>query len=85
LIFFPSSAVDVSVPFLLLFLQDIDYIRKYYTMEFDDEQAVHTLGGRDESERIKLGKESFKPFVFLLFLPFPLLIISSLVALTSRS
>lgn len=60
---------DLSIRRLLYFSpQDADYIRKYYTMEYDPDTAVHSLGGRDQSSRIKMGKESFKPFVHPPFL-----------------
>ena len=45
--------------------QDADYIRKHYTVDFDENQAVHSLGGRDESSRIQKGQGEFKPYVSL--------------------
>jgi hypothetical protein len=46
-------------------LQDVDYIKKYYTIEYDKNQAVKMLGGRDETERVKKGENDFKPWVEL--------------------
>lgn len=43
--------------------QDADYIRKWYTIDYDGEQAVSSLGDRDESERVKKGQTDFKPYV----------------------
>jgi hypothetical protein len=45
--------------------QDADYIRKWYTIDYDGDQAVSTLGGRDDSERVKKGQTEFKPYVRL--------------------
>ena len=42
-------------------IQDIDYIRKWYTIEYDGEQAVSQLGGRDESERVQKGEKGYQP------------------------
>lgn len=43
--------------------QDADYIRKWYTIDFDKDQAVSSLGERDDSERVKKGQTDFKPYV----------------------
>ncbi|KAL7420177.1 hypothetical protein Q5752_005143 [Cryptotrichosporon argae] len=48
---------------------DLDYIRKYYTIEFDEQQKVDTVGGRDESERIKRGRTDFKPMYLIKQVP----------------
>jgi hypothetical protein len=44
-----------------LTVQDLDYIKKYYTIEFDQEQAVSQLGNRDDSARVEKGKKEFQP------------------------
>jgi hypothetical protein len=41
--------------------QDIDYIKKWYTIEFDKDQAVTKLGERDETARVQKGEKEFKP------------------------
>ena len=38
-------------------------MEKYYVNKFDDNLAVSTLGGEDQSERIENGKKGFKPYV----------------------
>ena len=45
--------------------QDIDYIKKWYTIEFDKEQAVSQLGDRDDSARVKKGENEFKPMYLI--------------------
>lgn len=50
-------------------MQDIDYIKKYYTVEFDAEQAVKTVGGRDDSARYKKGENEFQPMYMIKQLP----------------
>jgi len=40
---------------------DLDYIRKYYTIDYDKSQAVKNLGGRDETSRLIKGEKDFKP------------------------
>ncbi len=42
-------------------LQDIDYIRKYYTIEFDQTSAIDTIGGRDDSGRVAKAEKGFNP------------------------
>lgn len=44
---------------------DIDYIKKYYTIEFDKQQAISTVGGRDDSARYKKGEEEFLPMYLI--------------------
>lgn len=44
-----------------MIIQDIDYIRKWYTIEFDPKQAIETVGGRDDSGRYKKGEKEFMP------------------------
>lgn len=47
----------------IVLVQDIDYIKKYYTVDFDGEQAVNDISGRDDSERTHSGKTKFRPSV----------------------
>ncbi|RSH89643.1 hypothetical protein EHS25_002194 [Saitozyma podzolica] len=44
---------------------DIDYIKKWYTIEFDKEQAVSKLGERDETARVQKGEKEFKPMYLI--------------------
>ncbi|EIW68152.1 hypothetical protein TREMEDRAFT_33043 [Tremella mesenterica DSM 1558] len=44
---------------------DSEYIRKHYTVEFDESQAVEQLGGRDESSRIRKGRNEFQPMYMI--------------------
>ncbi|OCF34508.1 hypothetical protein I317_03655 [Kwoniella heveanensis CBS 569] len=48
---------------------DTEYMRKYYTVDFDQQQAVTNINGRDDSERIKKGKEDFKPMYLIKQVP----------------
>lgn len=48
---------------------DVDYIKKYYTVEFDKEQAVNEVGGRDDSARVKKGESEFQPMYLIKQLP----------------
>lgn len=41
--------------------QDAEYIKKWYTIEFDADQAVSQLGDRDDSERVQKGQKEFQP------------------------
>lgn len=50
-------------------MQDVDYMRKYYTTEFDQEQAVSEVGGRDDSARYKKGQEEFQPMYLIKQVP----------------
>ena len=50
-------------------LQDVDYIRKYYTVDFDENQAIKEVGGRDDSARYKKGKEEFQPMYMIKQVP----------------
>lgn len=36
-------------------------MKKWYTVDFDREQAVTDVGGRDDSARTKKGEEEFSP------------------------
>ncbi|KAF2674544.1 FAD/NAD(P)-binding domain-containing protein [Microthyrium microscopicum] len=40
---------------------DTEYIKRYYEHAFNEEQAVSTLGGTDQSDRVKFAQENFKP------------------------
>jgi len=44
---------------------DLDYIKKWYTIEFDPEQAVNNVGGRDDSARVQKGKKEFMPMYLI--------------------
>lgn len=44
---------------------DLDYMRKWYTVDFDKEQAVTHVGGRDDSARTKKGQEEFSPMYLI--------------------
>jgi len=48
---------------------DTEYMRKYYTTDFDESQAVNSLGGRDDSRRVQKGKEEFKPMYYIKQVP----------------
>jgi hypothetical protein len=50
---------------LILCAQDLDYIKKWYTIDMPDESEIPThLGGRDETQRIEKGKKDFNPYVW---------------------
>lgn len=66
----------------MLNLQDVDYIKKYYTVEFDKQQAVSEVGGRDDSARVKKGESEFQPMYLIKQLPDDP---RKLVSLTERS
>ena len=40
---------------------DSEYMRKHFTVDFDRDQAVRTLKGRDESDRYTKGEKEFRP------------------------
>ncbi|KAF5341553.1 hypothetical protein D9758_012573 [Tetrapyrgos nigripes] len=44
---------------------DLDYMKKWYEIEFRDDLAVTDLKGRDESERVQKAKEIFKPMYYI--------------------
>ncbi|WWD22893.1 hypothetical protein CI109_107388 [Kwoniella shandongensis] len=48
---------------------DIDYIRKYYTVDFDEQQAIANVNGRDDSERVRKGREIFRPMYLIKQVP----------------
>ncbi|GAB7356296.1 hypothetical protein MBLNU459_g7098t1 [Dothideomycetes sp. NU459] len=48
---------------------DADYMRKHYEMEYNDEQAVTTLGGKDQSSRVEMAKKEFKPMYLIKMYP----------------
>jgi hypothetical protein len=45
--------------------QDADYMRKHYTVDFDEERARPIINGRDDTERVDRGKKDFNPYVSL--------------------
>ncbi|WRT63367.1 uncharacterized protein IL334_000272 [Kwoniella shivajii] len=48
---------------------DIDYIKKYYTIEYDPEQAVNKVNGRDDTARVQKGSEGFEPMYMIKQVP----------------
>ncbi|ORY30790.1 FAD/NAD(P)-binding domain-containing protein [Naematelia encephala] len=48
---------------------DIDYIRKYYTIDFDKQQATAQISGRDDSARYKKGEDEFRPMYLIKQVP----------------
>ncbi|KAG8885383.1 hypothetical protein FRB98_001837 [Tulasnella sp. 332] len=44
---------------------DSDYMDKWYTNRFDAAQAVSTLHGRDESQRISIAEKDFTPMYYI--------------------
>ncbi|ORX39868.1 hypothetical protein BD324DRAFT_597443 [Kockovaella imperatae] len=48
---------------------DLDYMKKYYTMDFDTSEAVQEVGGRDDSDRYKKGQHEFNPMYLIKQLP----------------
>lgn len=44
---------------------DADYMRKHYEMVYNDEQAVSTLGGVDQTSRVEMAKKEFKPMYLI--------------------
>ncbi|GAA5827196.1 hypothetical protein JCM11251_001165 [Rhodosporidiobolus azoricus] len=44
---------------------DLDYIKKYYEIEFPEHLALNKIGDRDESERYNYGKKSFNPMYLI--------------------
>ncbi|GAA5888755.1 hypothetical protein JCM6882_002838 [Rhodosporidiobolus microsporus] len=44
---------------------DLDYIKKWYEIEFPAEVAVKKLGDRDETERYEHGKKAFNPMYLI--------------------
>lgn len=58
-------------------VQDLDYIKKWYTITMPDESEIPThLSGRDEAERIEKGKQDFNPYVSAYLARDPLLIMT---------
>jgi hypothetical protein len=41
--------------------QDLAYIKKWYTIEFDEKSAITNVGGRDDSGRVTRAKADFNP------------------------
>ena len=48
-------------------MKDIDYIKKWYTIDFDNGQAVSNISGRDDSGRFQKGEKEFMPYVKIVF------------------
>ena len=44
---------------------DSDYMRRHYENFYNPSQAVSTLSGSDQSDRIEYGKKSFKPMYYI--------------------
>ncbi|PNS20041.1 hypothetical protein CAC42_1488 [Sphaceloma murrayae] len=44
---------------------DYNYIRKHYDAEYNEEQAVTSLGGTDQSARVKRAREKFEPMYMI--------------------
>ncbi|GAA5855080.1 hypothetical protein JCM8547_002372 [Rhodosporidiobolus lusitaniae] len=44
---------------------DLDYIKKYYTIEFPEDVSVKKLGDRDETERYEAGKKAYNPMYLI--------------------
>ncbi|KAJ8082238.1 hypothetical protein PM082_008085 [Marasmius tenuissimus] len=45
---------------------DVEYMKKWYEVEFNDQLAVSKLGGvRDETQRVEQAKETFKPMYYI--------------------
>lgn len=48
---------------------DADYMRNHYEMEYNEEQAVSELGGKDQSSRMQFAKKNFKPMYLIKMYP----------------
>ncbi|KAI5203998.1 hypothetical protein AUEXF2481DRAFT_91798 [Aureobasidium subglaciale EXF-2481] len=48
---------------------DADYMRKHYEMEFNEEQAVKSINGKDQSERLDYARKNFKPMYLIKMYP----------------
>ncbi|KAF9269470.1 FAD/NAD(P)-binding domain-containing protein [Marasmius fiardii PR-910] len=44
---------------------DIDYMKRWYEVEFNEEQAVSNLAGRDESRRVEEATKNFEPMYYI--------------------
>ncbi|CAF0767442.1 unnamed protein product [Adineta steineri] len=44
---------------------DIDYMNKYYTNNYQSNEAIEDLHGRDERQRCDFGKTNFKPMYYI--------------------
>lgn len=44
---------------------DANYMRKHYEMLYNEEQAVATLGGVDQTPRLEMAKKEFKPMYLI--------------------
>ncbi|BGO99092.1 hypothetical protein NBRC10513v2_000196 [Rhodotorula toruloides] len=56
----PKWSDDVTVTH-----HDLDYIRKWYEIDFPPELAVKKLGNRDETDRYEAGKKAFNPMYLI--------------------
>lgn len=50
-------------------VQDIEYMKKWYTCDFDEKQAVSNIAGRDDSDRVNRGKTDFNPMYLIKNVP----------------
>lgn len=48
---------------------DSDYMKRHYENFYNDEQAVSTLSGVDQTTRIEMAKKSFKPMYMIKMYP----------------
>ncbi|KAF2805202.1 FAD/NAD(P)-binding domain-containing protein [Mytilinidion resinicola] len=44
---------------------DSDYMKRHYENFYNDEQAVSTLSGVDQTTRVEMARESFKPMYYI--------------------
>ncbi|KAJ4469240.1 FAD/NAD(P)-binding domain-containing protein [Lentinula aciculospora] len=44
---------------------DLDYMKKWYELQYNEDVAVSDLGGRDESGRVQKAKKSFQPMYLI--------------------
>lgn len=44
-------------------------MRKWYTTEFDESQAVENIQGRDDTRRVQKGREEFNPMYLIKQVP----------------
>jgi len=48
---------------------DTEYIKKWYTVDFDENLAVNNINGRDDSDRVQRGRTDFKPMYMIKNVP----------------
>lgn len=41
--------------------KDTEYIKKHYTVDYDEERARPIINGRDDSQRVERGRKEFAP------------------------